>query len=157
LKERMLGIVHLIVDRILEQNDLEKNNIVESLISEGYNPREIIDAFAWIKDFSMNIYQHKGMRKLYDKPKSFRVLTAEERMRFSAEAWSFVIKLREMGIINDALREEIIDKAFALIDDEVELDDMMIVASLVLFKQSYSVFKDGFLEQFQHGNKYLVN
>jgi Smg protein len=153
----MIGIVHLIVDRILEESDLEKNNIVESLISEGYNPDEIIDAFAWIRNYALNLYQDVRMTKVYDRPETFRVLNEEERVRFSVKAWGFLIKLRELGIIDDQLREEIIDKAFLLVDDEVELDDIMIVASLVLFKQSYTYSKDGVLEQFQQKNKYLIN
>jgi len=159
LKERIFGIVNLIVNHILENDDLdhEKNNVMENLISKGYNPNEIIDAFTWIRSFATNLYNDMQFDKFYNKPHAFRILSEEERMRFTVEAWGFLIKLRELGIIDDSLREEIINKALLIIDDEVDLDDIMIVASLAVFRQSYPLFKEEFLDQFQHGKNYLIN
>lgn len=159
MKERIFGIVNLIVNHILENDDPEhnKNNVMETLVSKGYNPNEIIDAFTWIRSFAVNLYNDMQFDKFHHKPHAFRILGEEERIRFTVEAWGFLIKLRELGIIDDPLREEIINKALLIIDDEVDLDDIMIVASLSIFRHSYSFYREEFLDKFQSSKNYLIN
>lgn len=144
MKEKRLGIINLIADHILDNDELKdkKNDVVESLISQGYNPNEIIDAFTWIRNFAVDLYNLKT-HEMNKKGGSCRVMCKEESMRFTVEGWGFLIRLTETGVIDDSTREEVIHKALSIIDGEVDLDDVMIIASLVIFRQSCSGLDKG--------------
>ncbi len=68
---------------------------------------------------------------------STRIFTPEEMRALSKEARGFLVRLRSLGILDDRIQEEIIDKALQMADEEISLQEMKTVTALTLFARSH--------------------
>ena len=60
-------------------------------------------------------------------------MTREERGRFSADAFSFVLKLTLLDIISEDQREELIEKAMNMHTGKIDLHTMKTLIAFILF------------------------
>ena len=54
---------------------------------------------------------HTRFRDEYKLP--FRLLSDEERLAFSPEAYGYLLQLQQKGLIDEAMREEILQRTFS--------------------------------------------
>ncbi|APG24975.1 MULTISPECIES: DUF494 domain-containing protein [Syntrophotalea] len=136
LKERVLAIVSIIAHYIMEDGQLPANgDLVEELLAVGFEADEIDAAFNWMENLSMHPDADPSTRPLT--VPSQRIFTAEECQAIAREARGFLMRVREMGIIDGNLLEEIIQKALNTDDDEVSLKDIKTLTALTLFSHSH--------------------
>ncbi|MGI9078394.1 MAG: DUF494 family protein [Gemmatimonadaceae bacterium] len=55
---------------------------------------------------------------------TFRVMGPHERGRFAPEAWGHLLSLSGSGVLNPAEFEHVIERALAVIDGRIALDDL---------------------------------
>ncbi|MDO3377460.1 DUF494 domain-containing protein [Geoalkalibacter halelectricus] len=135
MRDRVLAIVSIITQFILEQNDLltNENEIVEELLDIGFEADEIDAAFSWMENQTLEPTQPAtpclGVS-------SQRVFTTREILALSLEARGFLVRLRALGIIDDEMQEEIIERAMTGGEDQVCLKEIKHIAILALFSRA---------------------
>jgi Smg protein len=135
LDERIMNLVSLITDQVQTKQDLFSNEgkIMDSLMSSGYHLHEADAALTLMQTLSQN--EEDGLPG--DAPVALadgmRSMNTEERSRFTIEAFGFITKLSDLGIISEEQREELLDKALSLHSGRIELSHMKSLLALDLF------------------------
>jgi Smg protein len=134
LRERVLAIVSLIAQYVMEERDLlTENELVAELLAVGFEEEEIEAAFRWMETLSLQSRQQPPQLQV---PATHRVFTAEENRTLSTEARGFLIRLRTLGILDDELEEEVIERATQA-DEELTLPELKTLVVLTLFTRSH--------------------
>jgi Smg protein len=120
-----------------DRDFLSENELVEELLSEGFQTEEIHAAFSWME--SVELTPQKSDHSLT--VPTNRVFTAEEARNLSSESLGFLIRLRTMGILDDELHEEILDRALQTAEDEVSLKDLKTITALTLFARAHHLWR----------------
>jgi len=136
LRERVLAIVSFIAQYFLDERDiLTENDLVEELLSVGFEAEEIDAAFCWME--SQALSAPVGSETSLNVPAmSYRVFSSEETRLLSSEARGFLTRLRTMGILDDEIQEDVIEKALQTADDEVSLKEIKTITVLAMFANS---------------------
>ena len=109
----------------------DRDSLQAGLIQAGFSPAEISKAFDWLEELAN---QRPGLAE----PRAngpVRVFVEAEIDRLYRECLCFLFFLEQQGVLDAALRELLIDRAMALDQDEVDLDDLKWVVLMVLFNQ----------------------
>ncbi|HKK00761.1 MAG TPA: DUF494 family protein [Desulfuromonadales bacterium] len=134
MKERILEIVSLIAQFVMEERDpLTEMEIVEELLAAGFESDEINAAFSWIANVTFTPPE-KTRPPLAEAGN--RVFSPEETRLLSREARGLLIRLRELGVLDDELCEEIIDRARQMAEGEISLKELKSLAALTLFTRA---------------------
>jgi uncharacterized protein Smg (DUF494 family) len=130
-----MNIVSLITDQVQTKQDLFRNEgkIMDSLMSSGYRLHEADAALTLMQTLCQNGDDERIDGKPVTPPTGMRTMNAEERSRFTMDAFSFVTKLAHIGIIADEQREELLEKALSLHSGRIELAQMKALLALDLF------------------------
>ena len=141
MRERVLAIVSFIAQYFLDDQDLmTESDLVEELLAVGFEAEEIDAAFCWME--SQTICAPAGDDITLGTPAtSYRVFSAEESKSLSGEARGFLTRLRNMGILDTDIQEEIITKALQMADDEVTLKEIKTVTVLAMFANSHNQWR----------------
>ena len=134
MQERIIEIIVYLVNEMRNNKALGDID-VKALEEGGFTPAEISTAYSWLFDklaASDQMAQHVE-RQL---ERSHRILHDVEKMVLAPEAHGYLIQLRELGIINDAMFESVIDRAMMSGYTKIGLEETrVIVASLVFEKE----------------------
>jgi Smg protein len=134
LRERVLAIVSLIAQYVMEERDLlTENELVAELLAVGFDEEEIEAAFRWMETISL---QNRQKTPQLQVSATHRVFTAEENRTLSTEARGFLIRLRTLGILDDELEEEVIERATQA-EEELTLPELKTLVVLTLFTRSH--------------------
>jgi Smg protein len=137
MRERFLDIVTYLARYMFEEGRSvdDEQAVTEELVADGYDPQEVRDAFEWLEQVAA-----VRVGRPPDRPEAYgsvaRVLTPAERLKIPAPAHGFLLRLRQLGIVDAATLERILDRAMDVDVDEIELDDMKALAALVIFDRS---------------------
>ncbi len=144
MRERVLAIVSFIAQYFLDDRDMvTETDLVEELLSVGFESEEIDAAFVWME--SQALCAPAGSEtSLNAPPLSHRVFTLEENRALSSEARGFLSRLRTMGILDNELQEEVIEKALLMSDDEVSLKEIKTITVLAMFANSQNEWRREF-------------
>lgn len=139
MRERVLAIVNLIAKYVLGADGapISEQELVAELMSEGFDAQEINDAFSWMETTALE--QHLPNQSSDDfcsPPATVRIFTPEECRLIDVEARGFLIRLRNMGLLNDEIEEELIDRIVAAAEDPVSLQEMKILTALTLLARN---------------------
>lgn len=135
MRERVLAIVTILARYFLEERNLiSETELVEELLSVGFDEDEIDAAFNWMQGLSPASDAPVEQKQLatYNQ----RIFTPEERRLLSDDARGFLIRLRNLGILDDDAQEEIIERAFQLEDEDISLKEIKVMTALSLFARS---------------------
>ena len=115
-RDRVLAVVTAIAQYVLEGRELPSEKLlVEELLDAGFASEEIEAAFGWLEHLSLQ--PRKNDLPTLSIP-NHRVFTSDEVRALSAEARGFLVRLRGLGILDDTIQEEIIEKALDSSDEE---------------------------------------
>ncbi len=144
MKERVFSIIEIIVRHILISKNIvhDEKEILEYLLSEGYNLEEINTAFSWIREIAGEQKVKLPSRKSINESNTIRILSNEEKISLSKEAYGFLIRLKELGFIDNEIQEEIIERAQYFADGEVGLDEIKSITALVMMNRSGAEWGD---------------
>jgi Smg protein len=136
VRERVLAIVSFIAQYFLDDRDLmTESDLVEELLSVGFEAEEIDAAFCWME--SQALCPPIGTETTLNPPAAnHRVFSSEENRVLSPEARGFLTRLRTMGILDDEIHEEVIDRALQVAEDEVTLKEIKTITVLAMFANS---------------------
>ena len=134
MKESILNVLlYLFEHYIYDQPELvqDPDSLQSHLIQAGFSASEVSRAFDWLETLA------------HDRPNPqsttlcgpLRLFAGPELERFDTDARGFLIFLEQQSVISAAQRELVIDRAMALDQDDIDLDDMKWVVLMVLFNQ----------------------
>ena len=135
MEERIFTILLIMARGLITGNDLteDRSDITLTLTARGFMDEEVNEAYEWFEEINtpLDIDVDEKMNDI----KSNRILSPEESFRVRPAAFGYLIKLKNMGIIDAVLLEEILTKVQNCGFDEIGLDEVRLLTILTLYKR----------------------
>ena len=134
MKETILDVLlYLFENYFYDDPDAvrDRDSLQRGLIQAGFSPTEISKAFDWLEELA-------NQRPTLANPRAngpVRVYVEAELDRLDRECLGFLMFLEQHGVLDADQRELALDRAMALDQQEVDLDDLKWVVLMVLFNQ----------------------
>ncbi|HET6604708.1 MAG TPA: DUF494 family protein [Xanthomonadaceae bacterium] len=135
MKETILDVLlYLFENYFYDDPDTvrDRESLQASLIQAGFSPAEISKAFDWLEDLAAQ-RPVAGLTGSASGP--LRVYSEPEQVKLDTDGRGFLLFLEGNGILDVERRELVIDRAMALDQEEVDVDDLKWVVLMVLFNQ----------------------
>jgi uncharacterized protein Smg (DUF494 family) len=141
---RLMDLVVLVAE-ISRSAEVSSIELDRELLSRGYSADEIEHAVFW---FSSRSEWHGA-----DRPRggSFRVLSDFERMSLSTEAFDYMFRLLNLGIIGGRQFETIVARAIPVGTEKVEVEDVKEIACSVIFDREAGEGDEDVFDRFDAG------
>ena len=125
-------------DLVQDRNSLITGPLFEDLGRAGFSAEEIKRAFEWLD--SLDRQRPAGLSAVAEapvahQPRPTRVFHGPELEKLDVASQGFLMKLEQQGVLTPVQREVVLDRAMALEQDPLELDDLKWVVLMVLFNQ----------------------
>ena len=134
MKETILDVLlYLFENYFYDDPDAvrDRDSLQAGLIQAGFSPTEISKAFDWLEELANQRPAAEDARA--DGP--VRVYVEAEVDRLDRDCLGFLMFLEQHGVLDAEGRELVIDRAMALDQEEIDLDDLKWVVLMVLFNQ----------------------
>ena len=118
-------------DLVRDRDALKSGPLFDELCQAGFSPAEINKAFEWLDALATQRPAASPAR--IGGPT--RVYADAELDRLDLECRGFLMFLEQHGVLDAGQRELVVDRAMALEQDEMDLDDLKWVVLMVLFNQ----------------------
>lgn len=139
MKESILDVLLYLFEHYLaedadlarDQDALRSGPLFEELGQAGFSPAEINKAFEWLDALASR--RSSPVTARANGPT--RVYFGPELDKLDVDCRGFLLFLEQHGILDSDQRELVLDRAMALDQDELDLDDLKWVVLMVLFNQ----------------------
>ncbi|MBW1646484.1 MAG: DUF494 family protein [Deltaproteobacteria bacterium] len=144
--ERMLTIIGIVSQYIMDDIDIfdQELEIVEDLLSLGFEPGEIEAAFNWISNLSRETSRPE-MLAAGHYGEYIRIFTIEEKRLLSNSARGYLMKLHNLDLVDHVLLEEIIDQVMLLDAPSVGVEEIKMISTMVVMFSRSGADKNRFL------------
>jgi uncharacterized protein Smg (DUF494 family) len=132
--QRVMAIIGIISDYLADEIDLfeQEDEIVDDLVSLGFDFPEIETAFGWIANLSQGKELNLNLLDLEPESEFQRHFSLEERQILSLPARTWLSKLRQLEIVDQVVVEDIFDQAILLGGSHIGLEDVKVIATMVI-------------------------
>lgn len=111
----------------------DRDTLKDELVEAGFQRSAIGKAFDWLE----------ALAELQDQPsdwnpdagRAIRVYSQQECEKLDVDSRGFILFLEQMGVLDPAAREMVVDRVMALEEERVDLDQLKWVILMVLFNQ----------------------
>ena len=136
MKESILDVLLYLFEHYFTNEDVDpgvrdRDSLQKDLLQAGFSPAEINRAFDWLEALDNG---RPGDRPARANGPT-RVFHGPELDKLGVEARGFLVYLEHHGILDADQRELVLDRAMALDQDDIDLDDLKWVVLMVLFNQ----------------------
>ena len=107
----------------------DPKQLSRKLSAVGFEPDEIQDALRWLDGLASSAQACTGTPVLG----SMRIYTEDESDTLGEASIGFIAFLESAGVLPAPMREMVIDRAMAVGDGPVELDDLKIIVLMVFW------------------------
>ena len=134
MKESILDVLLYLFEHYFSEDTdplHDRDSLQGNLLQAGFSPAEISKAFDWLDALA-------EQRPAASAPRAngpVRVFHGPELDKLDIECRGFLLFLEQHGVLDADQRELVLDRAMALDQDELELDDLKWVVLMVLFNQ----------------------
>lgn len=111
--------------------------LAHKLAAVGFEHDDIDEALGWLHGLAQSTERFAPIE--HSAGTSTRVYTNEEYHTLGSEAIGFITFLENSGVLRPALREILIERAQAIEESPVDLNEMRILALMVLWSQETEV------------------
>jgi Smg protein len=134
MDERMMTLFSLIADQVREKQELfeEEGKIMQALLNNGCRLHEA-DAALTLVQTLVQRQSEDFFPAIGNSSPRMRTMNREERNRFTVDAFGFVAKLTNLGIIGEDQREELLERALTVYSERIELEHIKTLVALTLF------------------------
>ena len=132
MKETVLDVLMYLFESYVDSPDEPEPNrheLTRELGRAGFHDREIERALDWLDGLNSTAIGNAP------KDTAFRVFDAVEQERLDAPSRGYLLHLEQIGILQPAQREVVIDRLMALDNDETDIEQTKWVVMMVLFSQ----------------------
>ncbi len=134
MKDNVFDVLMYLFERYNEEDadfEPDRDELQRQLLEAGFEGGEVERAFDWLDGLANGQAQPmEAMRST-----SMRVYSEAEHDRLDSRARGFLTFLEQVGVLDPRSREVIIDRAMALDEDAVDLEQLKWVSLMVLFNQ----------------------
>ncbi len=130
----MMTLFSLIADQVRKKQELfdEEGKIMQALLNNGCRLYEADAALTLVQTLVQRQSEDFFTTVRTSSPR-MRTMNREERERFTVDAFGFVAKLTNLGIIGEDQREELLESALNVYTERIELDHIKTLVALTLF------------------------
>lgn len=132
MKENIFDVLIYLFENYLENEvDLMPNSnaIRSELLKVGFALPDVNQAFDWLDSL--------GEQDMFNcQTQAFRIFSEAEKRQLDIECRNLLIFLEHNGILSPDNREVVIDRAMALENEEISLDNLKWIVLMVLLSQS---------------------
>jgi Smg protein len=107
------------------------DQLARKLSSVGFESDEIQEALSWLDELTRSALSQFDAQD----PLSMRVYTPSEHEHLGEESIGFISFLESAGLLPPPLREMVIDRANAISNTPLELEDLKIIVLMVFWSQ----------------------
>ena len=100
------------------------------LKAAGFNSRNINKAFEWLDTLALQ------EEPQFKSSTSFRIFNSEECQKLDMQCRDFILFLQNMGILTAISRELVIDRAMAVENTHISIEELKWVTLIVLLSQA---------------------
>lgn len=111
--------------------------LADKLSAVGFEDDDIDDALGWLHGLAETTGQYTEL--MQTSQHSQRIYSHAEQMALGADAIGFIVFLEHSGVLPPALREILIDRAVAATDHPVTLENLKVIALMVLWSQELDI------------------
>jgi uncharacterized protein Smg (DUF494 family) len=151
--QRVMAIIEIISDYLADDFDLyeQEEEIVDDLVSMGFDFPEIETALSWIANLSRGRDLNRQLLELNITGEFQRHFTQDECRLLALPVRNWLMKLRQLEILDQIMVEDIIDQAMCLGAYRVGLDEIKIIATMVVsIGQADPEVRDRFLSYLEN-------
>ena len=136
MKESVLDILIYLFENYFDA-DLEsapepdRETLKDELERAGFSEREVGRALEWLEQLSTD----PGRGSAMPASRAIRVFDAGEQARLDTDCRGYILYLENIGILNAAQRELVIDRLLALDARQIDIEQVKWVVLMVLFSQ----------------------
>ena len=108
MSERLLLLMNELTRRLLEDRLLLEDPapLIEELMADGYHRDELEAALGWIERFLSQPFTDTSWSTESFTSRGFRTRSTEEHLSFSPEAFGYLLRLENSGLIDPPTRED---------------------------------------------------
>ena len=134
MKETILDVLLYLFEHYIYDDPgivSDRDSLQNGLLQAGFSPSEIHRAFDWLDELARQ-------RPALAQPRAdgpIRMFAGPELDRLDADCRGFLLFLEQHGVIDGDQRELVLDRAMALDQEEIDVDDLKWVVLMVLFNQ----------------------
>jgi Smg protein len=132
MKESVLDVLMYLFESYVESNDdpePNRHDLKRELGRAGFRDGEIERALEWLDGLNASGSTNAPQGT------AFRVFDSLEQERLDAASRGYLLQLEQIGILQAAQREIVIDRLLALDDEEIAVEQTKWVVMMVLFSQ----------------------
>ncbi len=130
----MFEVLVFIFENYFANHALPDDKVLEQELSAaGFKQSDILGAFDWFQEMKSRLstpdenYSHATT--------AMRAFTNSELKKINTESRGFVILLQQANVINDMERDLIIDRAMALKQAEIRIEEMRWISMMALWNK----------------------
>jgi Smg protein len=141
MSERWLLLLNAVIQTLIDDPGFldDPRDLLEELVADGYQPNEVEIAMAWLSRFLAEPFSDAPPAGEEIHSTGLRTQSLEEQLSFSPEAFGYLLRLENSGLIDPSLREEILERALMSFEDEIGEDEMKTVSRMVLMDHGVPV------------------
>lgn len=109
----------------LPDNDAIRTELMEA----GFEQLEVVKAFNWLESLSVQ-------SAMSSTSATFRIFSDQEQRKLDIDCRNLLLFLEHSGILSPANRELVIDRAMALADQDITLDELKWIVLMVLLSRA---------------------
>ncbi|MCA9731339.1 MAG: DUF494 family protein [Deferribacteres bacterium] len=138
MNERVVEILMFIMSQLRGgKKDFDNLDLLsQDLLNRGYSQNEISSAFSWLFERADHDIEEILRDGDSDISQSFRVLHELEEMIISADAFGYLLQIKQLEILSDFDVELAIEKAMMLGVSRVHIEDMKSIVAAILTTRS---------------------
>ena len=153
MKESVIDILMYLFESFINSDEYpqpDRDELKEELLNIGFTDRVIERALDWLDGLNKsNIEKDKNLSIT---SKTVRIYHKAELHRLDTNARGYLIRLQQMGILNDSQRELVIDRLLNLDSYEINIEQIKWVVMIILFvqpeqKKAYNLMEELILSE----------
>ena len=130
----MFEVLVFIFENYIAHHALPDNDVMaQELSAAGFNQKDIQGAVGWFQEMKSMLTQPPAVYS--HQHSATRILTDNELKKINIESISFVLFLQQANVINDVERDLIIDRAMALKQEQVCIEEMRWITMIALWNE----------------------
>jgi Smg protein len=132
MKETIFDVLIYLFENYMEseRDYLPDTDVIRGELMEvGFEQLEINRAFAWLESLSLE-------STIAQVSSTFRIFSPQEQAKLEIDCRNLLLFLEYNGVLSPANRERVIDRAMALADAEISLDELKWIILMVLLNQT---------------------
>ena len=115
----------------------DQETITRKLSQAGFENSDIHNALAWLQDLAKE--NLPAQESPLDRAAGIRIYSYSELSKLTAGARGFLAFLESAGVLSPSLRELVVERAMAATHESVGLEDIKVIALMVLWTREGSV------------------